>query len=170
MSPGITIRQATPDDASLIEEMLLEAAHWVDALGVVMWDEGELVREAIQADVNAGVYYIADAEGQPAGAVRFQLEDRLFWPDLESDDSAFVHRLIVRRAFKGQGVSTALLSWAVEQARTRGRAWLRLDCDAERTKLRDLYLRFGFRFHSYRQVTSYYVARYALDVGGWVAQ
>ena len=29
-----------------------------------------------------------------------------------------------------------------------------------RTKLRALYERCGFRLHSYRQVTSYYVARY----------
>jgi GNAT superfamily N-acetyltransferase len=77
-----------------------------------------------------------------------------------------VHRLVVRRRFKGQGISTALLSWAVEHARACGRGRLRLDCDAQRTKLRELYERFGFRFHSYRQVTSYYVARYEYDVTG----
>ncbi len=156
----ITIRQAGPADAPLVEEMLLEAARWVDALGVVMWDEGELRREEIEADVTAGMYRIAEVDGVAAGAIRFQFEDRLFWPDLDEDDSAFVHRLVVRRAFKGKGVSMALLAWAVEHTRASGKRWLRLDCDAERTKLRQLYEAFGFRFHSYRQVTSYYVARY----------
>ena len=160
----VTIRHAVPADAALIEDMLLEAARWVDALGVVMWDEGELRREEIDADVAAGMYRIAEVDGEAAGAIRFQLEDRLFWPDLDGDDSAFVHRLLVRRAFKGQGISTALLAWAVDHARASGRRWLRLDCDAERTKLRQLYEAFGFRFHSYRQVTSYYVARYELSV------
>jgi GNAT superfamily N-acetyltransferase len=163
----ITIRQAMPADAALVEEMLLEAACWVDALGVVMWEEGELERSEIDADVRAGMYFIADADGVAAGMARFQLEDRLFWPDLAGGDSAFVHRLVVRRAFKGQGVSTALLTWAVEHTRTSGKRWLRLDCDAERTKLRELYERFGFRLHSYRQVTSYYVARYEYDT--WAA-
>ena len=161
---AIPIRQAGAADAPLIEDMLLEAARWVDALGVTMWSEGELVRAGIERDVNAGMYWLAEADGEPAGMIRFQLEDRLFWPDLEHDDSAFLHRLVVRRAFKGRGVSTALLAWAVDHARASGRRWLRLDCDAERTKLRALYERRGFRLHSYRQVTSYYVARYELSV------
>jgi GNAT superfamily N-acetyltransferase len=160
----IIVRQATTTDTPLLEEMLLEAARWVDALGVVMWEEGELVREEIQSDVDAGSYYLAEADGQLAGAVRFQLEDRLFWPDLEGEDSAFVHRLVVRRAFKGRGISTVLLSWAVAHARAFGCRWLRLDCDADRTKLRELYERFGFRLHSYRYVTSYYVARYEYPI------
>ncbi len=96
----------------------------------------------------------------PAGAMRFQLEDLLFWPDIPQEESAFVHRLVVARRFKGQGVSTALLQWAVQHTRACGRKFLRLDCDAERRRLRALYEAFGFRLHSYRQVQSYYVARY----------
>ncbi len=157
---SVTVRQALAGDAAMVEETLLEAARWVDALGVVMWDEDELVHDEIEASVRAGMFFVAEVHGEPAGIIRFQLEDRLFWPDLPDGESAFVHRLVVRRIFKGQGVSTALLHWAVEHARQSGRAWLRLDCDASRSKLRALYEAFGFRFHSFRQVTSYYVARY----------
>jgi GNAT superfamily N-acetyltransferase len=71
-----------------------------------------------------------------------------------------VHRLVVRRAFKGHGVARALLEWAVTHARAHGRGLLRLDCDANRPKLRALYESCGFRLHSYRQVGSYYVSRY----------
>lgn len=162
---GIRIRKALPGDAAAIEEMLREAAQWVDALGVVMWEQGELGREQIEADVAAGQFLIADVDGHYAGAVRFQLEDLLFWPDIPQEDSAFVHRLVARRRFKGQGVSTALLQSAVERARASARRYLRLDCDAHRLKLRALYETFGFRLHSYRQVTSYYVARYEYPLG-----
>ena len=161
---AIHVREAAPGDAPVIEEMLLEAARWVDALGVVMWEEGELDSARIAREVAARQFFIAEADGVPAGVVRFQLLDLQFWPDIAQDDSAFVHRLVVRRAFKGRGVSTALLAWSVEHARAMGRRFLRLDCDAQRTKLRELYERFGFRFHSYRQVGSYYVARYELPL------
>lgn len=161
----ISVRQARPEDAGVVEEMLVEAARWVDALGVVMWEEGELQPAHIQAEVDAGQFFIAEVDGVAAGAVRFQLEDTLFWPDIEQDESAFVHRLVVRRRFKGQGVATALLRWAVAHARASGRRYLRLDCDASRVKLRELYERFGFRHHSFRQVTSYYVARFEMDCG-----
>jgi GNAT superfamily N-acetyltransferase len=157
----IAIRQAQPPEAALVETILVEVSTWVDALGEVMWDTGELASERIADEVAAGQFYLALADGQPAGVIRFQLEDRLFWPDLPDDDtSAFVHRLAVRRRYKGQGISRALLQWAVDHARGLGRSHLRLDCDKSRPKLMALYEGFGFQFHSFRQVGPYYVARY----------
>lgn len=157
----ISIRQAQPSDAALVQAMLVEAARWVDALGEVMWDTGELAPKRIAAEVAAGQFHLAIADGDPAGAIRFQLEDTLFWPDLPADHtSAFVHRLVVKRRYKGQGISTALLQWAVDHARALGRSDLRLDCDKSRPKLIALYEGFGFQLHSFRQVGPYYVARY----------
>ena len=157
---AIAVRQAKTPDAAIIHGMLEEAAGWVDAMVVVMWDEGELDPGRVDSDVAAGQFFIADVDGEAAGAVRFQLEDQLFWPDLRGDDSAFIHRLVVRRRFRGQGVSTALMRWALSHARELDKRWLRLDCDANRPKLRSMYEGFGFRFHSFRQVGLYYVARY----------
>jgi GNAT superfamily N-acetyltransferase len=157
---SITVRQAQAQDAAVIQEMLEEAAQWVDALGVVMWDEGELDPDRVAREAAEGQFFIAEIAGDPAGAVRFQLEDRLFWPDLEGTDSAFIHRLVVRRRYKGLGVSIALMQWAVSHARSLGKSYLRLDTDASRPKLRELYERFGFQFHSFREVGPYYVARY----------
>jgi GNAT superfamily N-acetyltransferase len=157
----IAIRQAQPPDAVLVEEMLVEAAQWVDALGEVMWDTGELAPDRIANEVAAGQFHLALADGDPAGVIRFQLEDTLFWPDLPDDHtSAFVHRLAVRRRYKGQGISTTLLQWAVDHARALGRSDLRLDCDQSRPKLMALYEGFGFQFDSFRQVGPYYVTRY----------
>jgi GNAT superfamily N-acetyltransferase len=156
----IAIRAAAPADIPAIQSMLLEAAAWVDALGVVMWEENELAPDHVAAEVAAGQFVIAEVDGTAAGAVRFQTEDRLFWPDMPQDASAFVHRLVVRRRFQKQGVSDALLQWAAERARALGKTHLRLDCDAHRRRLRAFYERAGFRIHSYRQVGAYYVARY----------
>jgi GNAT superfamily N-acetyltransferase len=164
--PAISIRQGQARDAAVVQEMLEEAARWVDAMGVVMWEAGELAPRRVADEIAAGLFFIADVDKDPAGAVRFQLEDRFFWPDLEQDDSAFIHRLVVRRRYKRLGVSTALMEWAVSRARTMGKSYLRLDTDASRPKLRELYERFGFEFHSFRQVGPYYVARYQYRLGG----
>ena len=161
----LVIREASAADAPLIADTLIEAAKWVEQLdGTVMWVEGELEEDRVRVEVHAGLFVVAEIDGQIAGAVRFQLEDRLFWPDLDGRDSAFVHRLAVRRAFAGQGVSRALLEWTVDRARALGKRYLRLDCDAERSRLRAFYEGFGFRLHSYRQVGSYYVSRYELQI------
>jgi GNAT superfamily N-acetyltransferase len=130
-----------------------------------MWRTDELVPERIADDVTAGLFAIAWSEAQAAGVMKFQLEDPLFWPDMPPGSAAYLHRLAVRRSFAGGGVSTALLEWAVGETRRHRRPCLRLDCEASRTRLRAVYERFGFRYHSERQVGPYFVARYEYPVG-----
>jgi GNAT superfamily N-acetyltransferase len=163
---GITVRQATAADVASVDAMIREAAAWVDALGVVMWEDGELDADRIRAEVMGGMFFLAVIDGEPAGAIRFQLQDQLFWPDRPAGEAAFVHRLVARRAFKGRGVARALLEWAIGHARANGRGLLRLDCDADRPKLRALYESCRFRLHSYRQVGPYYVSRYEIETYG----
>jgi GNAT superfamily N-acetyltransferase len=159
----VRIRQAIADDAPAVAAILVEAAQWVEEHdGTTMWVEGELTGDRVASEVEAGLFFVAECDGDIAGAVRFQLEDQLFWPDLDTGDSAFVHRLAVRRSYAGQGVSMALLQWAADSARALGKRYLRLDCDADRPRLRNVYEGFGFRLHSFRQVGAYYVARYEL--------
>ena len=125
-----------------------------------MWRDGELTDESISADVAGGLFYIAKSDLEVAGTIKFQLEDALFWPDVPQDESAFVHRLAIRRKFAGRGISEAMLHWAVNRARSLDQRYLRLDCEAARPRLREVYERFGFRHHSDRQVGPYFVARY----------
>ena len=162
----MTVRQALPSDLPIVEDILQEASRWADAhSGVVMWETGELAPERIAAEIRDGLFFVAEADGEAAGVIRFQLDDELFWPDLAAPaESAFIHRLAVRRKFAGRGVSTVLLQWAVDRARCLGKRYLRLDCDDDRVRLRAVYERFGFRCHSHRKVGPYYVARYEYEI------
>lgn len=158
------IRQAVIADTDAVSAVLVEAATWLRERGMPMWKGDELQPERITADVASRQFYVADLAGGIVGVVKFQLEDELFWPDAPRGGAAYVHRLAVKRAFAGRGISTALLEWAVCRTRELGRPFLRLDTDAARPKLRSIYERFGFRHHSDRQVGPYFVARYELDV------
>ena len=160
------IRQATRQDTEKVADVLREAARWLQRSEMAMWRDDELVPSRIAADVNAGLFFIAECDGEAAGVVKFQLEDGQFWPDVPQTESAFVHRLAVRRRFARRGISSALLSWAVERARSLRRDYLRLDCEASRPKLRKVYERFGFVHHSDRQVGPYFVSRYQYRVTG----
>jgi GNAT superfamily N-acetyltransferase len=157
---GPIIRQAKAQDAQNVISVLTEAAQWLEQNGMTMWRDEELLSARFDADVEAGLFFMAEQEGMIAGVVKFQLEDALFWPDVPPDQSAFVHRLAVRRRFAGGGISKALLDWAVEKTCGLGRPYLRLDCEASRQKLRSFYEKFGFRHHSDRQVGPYFVSRY----------
>jgi GNAT superfamily N-acetyltransferase len=139
-------------------------AAWLDARGESLWPADLLADAAIAADVDAGQFWIADVGDVPSGVVRLQRSDPDFWPDVPDGTSLFLHRLAVRRSVAGQGVSTALLRFAVERTRELGLESLRLDCVADRPKLRAIYERFGFIHHSDRQVGPYFVSRYVYDV------
>lgn len=156
----ISIRQARTEDVAIVVTILTEAAWWLADNGKVMWRDNELVPERIAEDVHAGLFFLAECDGRPAGTVKFQLEDKLFWPDVPQGESAFIHRLAVRREFAGGGVSTAVFEWAMVRAQSLGKLWLRLDCEASRPRLRAIYERFGFQHHSDRAVGPYFVSRY----------
>ena len=160
----LSIRQANLQDIDAVAEILKEVAGWLEERGMPMWRQDELQPIRIVADVDSGQFFLAECDGVPAGTIRFQLEDRLFWPDVPQDDSAFVHRLAVRRRFAGGEVSSALLLWAIARTHALGRRYLRLDCEASRARLRAIYECIGFRFHSDKQVGPYFVARYEYDV------
>jgi GNAT superfamily N-acetyltransferase len=158
------IRQATPQDVEVVADILKEAARGLEQAGMPLWREAELESAAISTDVHAGLFFLAEHSGTPAGTVKFQLDDPLFWPDAHPQEAAYIHRLAVRRAYAGTEVSMTLLRWAVGRTQAVGFRYLRLDCVASRPRLRAVYERFGFEHHSNRQVGPYFVSRYQYDV------
>lgn len=164
MSVETQIRQATLQDVEIVADILKEAARWLEQAGMPLWREEELEPARIVTDIRSGLFFIAENSGDPAGTVKFQLDDSVIWPDAGRQEAAYIHRLAVRRRYAGTGLSTALLHWAVERTQTFGRRYLRLDCDASRLRLRAVYERFGFRFHSDREIGPYRVSRYECDV------
>jgi GNAT superfamily N-acetyltransferase len=133
---NIFIRQATLKDLSTVSSILWEAALWLKQQNMGLWEEREVSPEGIRPDVELGCFYIAFCEDIAAGVVKFQTEDLLFWPDIPQENSAFIHKLAVRRSFAGGLFSRALMQWAVERSRDLGKKFLRLDCAADRKRLR----------------------------------
>lgn len=140
----ISVRQADLDDLLTVSSILSEAALWLKQQNIALWGEKETSPESICQDVELGLFYIAFYEEATAGVVKLQTEDLVFWSDIPQESSAFIHRLAVRRSFAGRGISTALMQWAVEQSRDLGKQFLRLDCAADRLRLRMVYENFGF--------------------------
>ena len=160
----ISVRQANLDDLSTVSEILSEAAAWLDRENMTLWQPEHISLSAIQQDIELGLFYIAFGGDIAAGVVIFQTEDLVFWPDIIQSDSAFLHRLAVRRSFAGGSVSTQIFQWAIDRTRELGKHFLRLDCVADRPRLRSVYENFGFKHHSDRQVGAYFVARYEYEI------
>ena len=157
---NIVIRQAGIADLQFISEILIEAESWLEKRGILLWNVRDLSEDSLREDVASGFYILVEANGKLVGTLKYTMTDSLCWPEANDGESTFVHRVAVRRDYAGGIVSTAMLKWAINRTRELGRRSLRLDCEISRTKLRNIYERFGFQYHSDKHIGKYHVARY----------
>lgn len=160
---NIEIRQAKQEDAATVSAILNEAATYLESIHQPLWKLSDWAVEIILPDVVSGMYYLASMEKASVGVFKYQLEDKMFWPEITDDRSAFVHRVAIIRTVAGKGVSAMMLNWAKNHTRNLGRDYLRLDC-AARQKLCAVYEKTGFIKHSEKQVGRFHVVRYECDV------
>lgn len=161
------VERALPCDIENVSAVLNEAASRLRIAGQEMWLPEEIEPQSLISDVNEGLYYLAKLESTVIGVFRYQEEDSVFWPDIPAGQSGFIHRLAIRSTFAGQGYAAQLVDFCSFRTKQLGRLWLRLDCAADRPKLRAIYVRMGFSLHSLRTVGPWHVARYQrrVDLG-----
>lgn len=162
----MNIRRVQPHETALVAEVLGSAAHVLVQRGQGLWRASDVSEAAIADHVRAGMYYVANDDDGPVGVFRFQLDDVTYWPEIEGGSSAFLHKVAVHPRVQGHGFAQVLLAHALQLARDEGRRFLRLDCVSGRPKLRGVYERFGFQFHSQKRVGTTLVDRLELDVDG----
>ncbi|HUF04508.1 MAG TPA: GNAT family N-acetyltransferase [Aridibacter sp.] len=158
------IRKAVESDTGTVSSILTEAADWLISKGEKLWERDELDPDSVAGQVSSGMFRLAYVDGEAAGCYRFQESDEEYWDDVPHRDSAFIHRVAVRRKFAGRGISTAMIEAAKDEARSIGKRLLRLDCRAESERLRAVYERQGFKFHSLKKREPYTVARYDFEL------
>jgi GNAT superfamily N-acetyltransferase len=89
--------------------------------------------------------------------------DPIFWPDAGTD-ALYVHRFAVRRSAAGAG-RTAVL-WCIDEARRRGRSFVRLDCLEDNPGIRRYYESFGFVAVGTKMINGIGYALYEIPVDG----
>lgn len=142
------VRQAAPADTPLVAQVLREAADELTRRGQFLWSEKEVSEAVVGAHVAQGLYYIGEDEEGLVGVFRLEREDRVFWPEMQERDAAYLHKVAVPPGRQGHNLAQHLLSAACEMARRQGLRFVRLDCIGGRPGLRAVYERFGFRHHS----------------------
>lgn len=138
------IKAETPQQKAAFLQVLASANERMAKKGIVQWLPCHLTAEAVfEPDKEP---YLLVKDGVPVATALFSTEDPVFWPDKEPGSAIYIHRFAVAEAFAGSGLPQRLLEFAADYARERNIPCLRLDCRADRERLRAVYEAFGFRF------------------------
>ena len=96
--------------------------------------------KALLADAAKGIYFVAEADGQPVGQLLITRE----WSDWRNGDFWWIQSVFVLEAFRGQGVFRALFQHVEALARARTDVCgLRLYVEANNSRAQDAYRRLG---------------------------
>lgn len=140
----IEIKQAQEKDIPIIEDIMLDVISYLEEIGQPQWSRSSASWEVLSARFKITDFYIAYLDGIAAGCLSVINHDPGIWEEIEWGKSLFIHRFAVKRFAAKRGVSKALLDFVKNKSREEGIYEVRLDCYANRSKIRTLYEREGF--------------------------
>ena len=145
LSPGqLKVVPAKLEDIDTVLVILDEAAAWIIKQRLPsVWKPGGFSRRTFLEQISRGEVHLGLVDGTPAGTITLQWADLVFWGE-QQPNAGYVHKLAVRPAHAGQKIGVEMLKWAESAAREVGKRFLRLNCLAEDSKIRDYYERAGF--------------------------
>jgi GNAT superfamily N-acetyltransferase len=139
----VVLRPAQQDDVRAIVGLL--AADQLGATRDSVRDDADLAAyeaafRAIDADP-AHILLVAESAGQVVGTMQLS-----FLPGLARRGAlrAQIEAVRVAESTRGTGLGTAMLQWAIDEARRRGCALVQLTSDKSRTSAHRFYERLGF--------------------------
>jgi GNAT superfamily N-acetyltransferase len=146
-APRLEIRVADPRDIATSAEILEAAATSGASAGRPSWTPGSFTGAGsvgisrLRKDLESRSVHLVWLGNEAVATFSLLESDALFWPSAR-DDALYLHRFAVRRVAAGAG--SRVVEWVVEEARRRGRDYVRLDCLAGNHGIRRYYERHGF--------------------------
>lgn len=139
--------RAAVDNIDHAFDVLTDSCRRVVAMGrsVPSWlfsAEGKL---HVVEKVRDSDYFIGYVNDSPASVLWVKWADPFSWGDCGSDGLAgYVHGFGTKRKWAGFGIGRALLEWTSSYIASRGRRFLRLECDAHNPAICSYYEKLGF--------------------------
>lgn len=159
------MKQATKEDIPAIEEILLDAVHWLKKCGLEnRWTESNIKWESLSMNYKMDDFYLLYQENLPVACMALKEGTDSYWPEDPDEKALFLHKLAVKRIYAGKRVSTEMIRYAKERARMLKLTSVRLDCNCQREKLRKLYESNGFVCVGEYNLGDYGLALYQCDL------
>ena len=127
----------------LVIRILNDTAEWLGSRGLPRRWGSALVRERFLAQIHHEEVFLARIGDDVVGTITLQWSDPVFWNGA-SPDAAYIHKFAVVRAYAGRKIGEEVLRWAEKKARLASKKYVRLDCLASNSIIRDYYEKAGY--------------------------
>jgi GNAT superfamily N-acetyltransferase len=167
--PDPALRVARSDSPEISAAIIEEVAAWGTAAGFPNWIPGSFTGpdsrgvSHLLGDIAAGGLYLVWRGDAAVATVSLLENDPVFWPEA-GHEALYLHRLAVRRTAAGAG--RAAVRWCIDEARRRGRTFVRLDCLEDNPGIRRYYESFGFVAVDAKVINGTGYALYEVSVAG----
>jgi ribosomal protein S18 acetylase RimI-like enzyme len=156
----INIRQANADEVTTALALFEEAALVLRRKGINQWlhwlhPTPEYV-QWVQTGFDNNEYFFVEKSGKLAGMFRLMYSDEEYWGQ-QTDTAAYLHSLVTKTEFEGQGIGANVLKIIGANLLERGIFYFRLDCKADNEALCNYYIRQGFKPVRTQKVAHYVV-------------
>ena len=151
-------------ELEVFSNLICDVAQALEDHGQKLWDQEWLQPQALLEKYGLESMHLGRMNGEPVAAFVLLETDPDFWPNVTLGESLFIHKLVVARAWKGHNLSARVLDFGVKQVLERGKKFLRLDTDATRPALCNLYEQYGFVRVGRHLTNDFDYALYELEV------
>lgn len=147
--------------------VMQDAGKWLQESGRHVskwWDPKNLNKEFLLQYAKPEEFYVGLLDNKPAAAEILQIsQNGQDWEIVDKGNSPkalYIHWLCVAREFAGQSLSREMIDFAAQKAKENNCTVLRVDTNAEETKLRELYEKSDFHLltiqkENYRETAFY---------------
>lgn len=142
---NLDIRFISNNEIDIFLRFLTKIARWLNENDKEMWSIDRLEKDIFLKNNKNFECYLGYIDDVPVASVILRESDEFMWPNVKVNETIFVGKLGVDRAYSGRGIGRYMLDFAQNEAIKRNKKYLRLDCYANRQYLCYLYEDYGFK-------------------------
>ncbi len=146
------IRKGRIEDLDACYQIILDAKEFMKQTGSLQWQQGYPYKETIEKDLINGCLYLVEEDDIIKGMIVLKQEFTKNYVNIDgkwdypvSDDDLVIHRLAVKKEFRGTGIAKKLMNYALSYAKEHHITHLKTDTHPKNISMQKTAESVGFK-------------------------
>jgi ribosomal protein S18 acetylase RimI-like enzyme len=145
----LIFKSINKEDQNEVLKLFQESAEKINRMNIDHWqywknpslEKIKWVEEGIE---NNEYFFVQNTQQETIGMVRILEQDLMYWGE-QSQKAKYIHSLVVKEKYNGNGIGALILYKIANDAKEKHCKYLRLDADSKNPKLCKYYEKQGFK-------------------------